>query len=113
MFGLAAAAFLYLLWRPAPYGHHHKGIGWGPTVSSKVGWIAMESPAVFLFLFVYLQRIGALSLVPLVFLAIWQIHYINRTLIYPFRIRTGQSMPLIAAGSWFFFNVLNAYANAR
>ncbi len=113
LFGLAAAAFLYLLWRPAPYGRHFKGFGWGPTVSSKVGWIAMESPAVFLFLFVYLQGSMAWNMVPLVFLAIWQIHYINRTLIYPFRIRTKQRMPLVAAGSGFFFNVLNAYVNAR
>ena len=113
LFGLAAAAFLYLLWRPAPYGRHFMGFGWGPTVSSKVGWIAMESPAVFLFLFVYLQGTNARSLVPLVFLAIWQVHYINRTLIYPFRIRSDRRMPLVAAGSGFFFNVLNAYVNAR
>ena len=113
LFGLAAAAFLYLLWRPAPYGRHYQGSGWGPTVSGKAGWIGMEWPAVFLFLFVYLQGSAALSLVPLVFLAIWQIHYLNRTLIYPFRIRTGQRMPLVAAGSGFFFNVLNAYVNAR
>ena len=113
LFGLSATAFLYLLWRPAPYGRHFKGFGWGPTVSSKVGWIAMESPAVFLFLFVYLQGSMAWNMVPLVFLAIWQVHYINRTLIYPFRIRTGRRMPLVAAGSGFFFNILNAYVNAR
>ena len=113
MLGLAAAAFLYLLWRPAPYGRHFAGFGWGPTVSSKVGWIGMEGPAIFLFLFVYLQGTKAWSLVPLVFLAMWQSHYLNRTLIYPFRIRTGQRMPLVSAGSGFFFNVLNSYVNAR
>lgn len=113
LFGLAAAAFLFVLWRPAPYGRHYTGTGWGPTVSGRMGWIGMECPAVFLFLFVYLQGSMALSTVPLAFLAIWQIHYINRTLIYPFRIRTGQRMPLVTAGSGFFFNVLNAYVNAR
>ena len=113
MFGTAAATFLYLLRRPAPYGRHYQGSGWGPTVSSKVGWIGMECPAVFLFLFVYLQGNTARSLVPLVFLAMWQSHYLNRTLIYPFRIRTGRRMPLVVAGSGFFFNALNAYVNAR
>ena len=113
MFGLAVAAFLYVIWRPAPYGRHYKGFGWGPTISSKVGWIGMECPAVFLFLVVYLQGAEAWNTVPLVFLAMWQIHYVNRTLVYPFRIRTGRRMPLLAAGAGFFFNVLNAYVNAR
>ena len=113
IFGLAVATFLYLLRRPAPYGRHYQGYGWGPTVSSKVGWIGMECPAVFLFLFVYLQGSARWSLVSLVFLAMWQSHYLNRTLIYPFRTRTKRRMPLVVAGSGFFFNVLNAYVNAR
>ncbi len=113
IFGLAGATFLYLLWRPAPYGRHYPGYGWGPTISSKTGWIAMECPAVFFFLFVYLQGNSKGSLVSLVFLAMWQGHYLNRTLIYPFRTRTKRRMPLVVAGSGFFFNVLNAYVNAR
>ena len=113
MFGSTALSFLYLLRKPAPYGRHYRGSGWGKTVSSRVGWILMESPAVFFFGFVYFQGAAAWSLVPLVFLAMWQIHYVNRTVIYPFRIRSERSMPLYVAGSGFFFNVLNAYLNAR
>lgn len=113
IFGLAVATFLCLLWRPAPYGRHYQGSGWGPTVSGRAGWVGMESPAVFFFLFVYLQGSFRGGLVSLVFLAMWQIHYVNRTLIYPFRIRSGRRMPLVVAGSGFFFNVLNAYVNAR
>ena len=113
MFGAAAASFVYLLRRPAPYGRHYGGSGWGRTVSSRVGWILMESPAVFFFGFVYFQGEAAWSLVPLVFLAMWQIHYVNRTLIYPFRIRSERRMPLYVAGSGFFFNVLNGYLNGR
>lgn len=113
IFGLAGVTFLYLLWRPAPYGRHYSGSGWGPTVSSRAGWIGMESPAVFFFLIVYLQGGLRGSLLSLVFLAMWQGHYLNRTLIYPFRMRTGRRMPLVVAGSGFFFNILNAYVNAR
>ena len=113
VFGLAAAAFLFVLWRPAPYGRHFKGTGWGLTVSSRAGWIGMEFPAVFLFLYIYLQGNATWDTVPLAFLAMWQIHYVNRTLIYPFRIRTGRSIPLVAVGAGFFFNVLNTYVNAR
>ena len=113
MFGTAVVTFLYLLRRPAPYGRHYAGSGWGPTVSSRVGWIVMESPAAIFFGFVYSQGQHAWGAVPLVFLAMWQIHYVNRTLIYPFRIRTERHMPLYVASAGFFFNVLNAYVNAR
>ncbi|MDE3259842.1 MAG: DUF1295 domain-containing protein [Gemmatimonadota bacterium] len=113
IFGLAGVTFLYLLRRPAPYGRHFPGYGWGPTVSGRAGWIGMEFPAVFFFLFVYLQGSFKGSLLSLVFLAMWQGHYLNRTLIYPFRMRTGRRMPLVVAGSGFFFNMLNAYVNAR
>ena len=113
LFGLAVATFLCLLLRPAPYGRHFPGSGWGPTVSSKAGWIAMECPAVFFFLFVYLQGSSRGSLVSLAFLAMWQIHYLNRTFIYPFRTRSVRRMPLVVAGSGFLFNALNAYVNAR
>ena len=51
--GSAVVTFLYLLRRPAPYGRHYRGVGWGPSLHNKVGWIVMEWPAVFLFLFVY------------------------------------------------------------
>ena len=113
MFGTAVVTFGYLLRRPAPYGRHYAGSGWGPTVSSRVGWIVMESPAVLFFLFVFSQGQHAWGVVPLVFLVMWQSHYLNRTLIYPFRTRTERRMPLYVAGAGFFFNVLNAYVNAR
>ena len=113
MFGTAVVTFGYLLRRPAPYGRHYAGSGWGPTVSSRVGWVVMESPAVLFFLFVFFQGQHAWGVVPLLFLAMWQIHYLNRTFIYPFRTRTERRMPLYVAGSGFFFNVLNAYVNAR
>ena len=113
MFGSAVVSFLYLLRRPAPYGRHYAGSGWGPTVSSKVGWIVMEAPAVLFFLLVYFRGQHAWAVVPLVFLVMWQSHYLNRTLIYPLRTRTQAQMPLFVVGSGFLFNVLNAYVNAR
>ncbi len=113
LLGAAVVTFFYLLRRPAPYGRHYAGAGWGPTVSSRAGWILMESPAVFFFGFVYFWGQHAWDVVPLVFLTMWQVHYVNRTLIYPLRIRSGRRMPLYVAGSGFFFNILNAYLNAR
>ena len=110
----AVPTFLYLLRKTAPYGRHYAGAGWGPHISSRLGWIIMELPAVVVFVAVYLNGMAAFQIVPLLFLVMWQGHYLNRTFIYPFRIRTrGRKTPLMVVGSGFFFNTVNAYVNAR
>ncbi len=106
--------FLYLLYRTAPFGRHYSGSGWGPSFSNRTGWIVMELPAVIVFLAVYLRGESAWEAVPLVFLVLWQAHYLHRALIFPFRLRTqGKRMPIAVAASGVFFNVINAYINAR
>ncbi|MXZ61033.1 MAG: DUF1295 domain-containing protein [Acidobacteria bacterium] len=113
MLGVAAVTFGYLFRRTAPYGRHYAGSGWGPDISSKVGWVVMEWPAVLFFLSVYLQGEAAASVVPLVFLTMWQIHYVHRTFIYPFRARSAGNVPLCVVMSGLAFNLVNAYINAR
>lgn len=102
----------YLLWSSAPYGRHGRG-GWGPVLPPRWGWILMESPAVLAFAAVYALGTQAGDLVPLVLLCTWQLHYVYRTFVFPFRIRSARPMPLLVALSGFGFNVANAYVNAR
>ena len=110
----APVTFLYLLRRTAPYGRHYAGTGWGPHVSARFAWIVMELPAPALFLAVYLNGKSAFQVVPLLFLVMWQGHYVNRTFVYPFRVRSsGRKTPLMVVGSGFLFNAVNAYINAR
>ena len=113
MLGVAAVTFWYLFRRTAPYGRHYAGTGWGPDISSKVGWVVMEWPAVLFFLSVYLQGDAAWDVVPLVFLTMWQVHYVNRTFIYPFRTRSSGYTPLFVVVTGLAFNLVNAYINAR
>ena len=111
--GVAAVTFWYLFRRTAPYGRHYAGSGWGPDIPSKVGWVVMEWPAVLFFLSVYLQGEAAAKVVPLVLLTMWQIHYVHRTFIYPFRTRTSADTPLFVVAMGLVFNLVNAYINAR
>jgi steroid 5-alpha-reductase/3-oxo-5-alpha-steroid 4-dehydrogenase 1 len=109
----AVPTLLYLLFRTAPYGRHGRA-GWGPTVSPRFGWILMESPAVLAWLGIYLAGPNRAEMAPLALAAMWQAHYIHRTFIFPFRMRgDGRRMPLVIAASGAFFNVINAYVNAR
>lgn len=110
---LAAVTFIALLRVTAPYGRHLRA-GWGPTIPARIGWIVMESPAVLLFLAIYSRGDHAAATVPLLFLGIWQIHYVYRTFLYPFRAQaTGRRMPLAVVAMAVVFNCLNAYINAR
>lgn len=114
LLALSPLTFIGLLRLKAPYGRHYPGRGWGPTLPDRVGWILMEIPAPALFAYVYFAGQSAGGAVPLVFLGIWQCHYLNRTFIYPLRTRTrGKRIPVAAAASGFIFNMLNAYVNAR
>lgn len=103
---LAMVTAAALMMVTAPYGRHTRN-GWGPTLPSRIGWIVMESPAVLVFL---VASWGA-SGVAWVLFAMWQIHYLHRTFIFPFRTKSKRSMPAIVAAMAFAFNVLNATIN--
>ena len=109
----ALPTFLYLLRKTAPYGRHHPGTE-GPHLSSRLGWVVMELPAQVGFLLVHGAGRSAGQLVPLLFLVMWQSHYLYRTFLYPLRVRgRGTRIPVLVVGSGFFFNTINAYINAR
>ena len=114
IFLTAVVSFASLLVLAAPYGRHYSGKGWGPHISNRTSWVLMELPSVVLFLFVYFAGAAAFQTVPLVLLGVWQCHYLNRTFVYPLRIRTaGKKMPLLVMACGFTFNSINAYVNAR
>lgn len=106
---LSAAALLFI---SAPYGRHGRG-GWGPTMDTRLAWMVMESPSVLWFLAVYLAGGQAWSIVPLLLLVMWQSHYVQRTFIFPLKIRPGGRTPASVVAMGFSFNLVNAYVNAR
>lgn len=106
---IGIASFILLQFVTAPYGRHIKK-GWGPQISNKFGWIIMEAPSLLIIFYFYL--ISEQSNYAQLLSILWIIHYLNRTLIYPFRIRTkGKKMPIIIVGSAVFFNCINAGLN--
>ena len=50
--------------------------------------------------------------ISIMFICLWIIHYFNRTIIFPFRIKTkGKKMPLAIVLSAFLFNIVNGSIN--
>jgi steroid 5-alpha reductase family enzyme len=79
-----------------------------------VGWVVMEMPAVVGFATVYLLGDRSFETVPLVLGGMWMVHYLHRTLVFPFRVRTRRKrMRLVITALALVFNTLNSYIVAR
>ena len=95
----------------APYGRHASK-KWGITISNKIGWILMELPALLICPIYYILQNTNLYTINTIFISLWILHYFNRTIIYPLRIKTkGKRMPLIIAASALIFNIINGLIN--
>jgi len=105
--GIGIITFLILLFITAPYGRHIRS-GWGPNLQKRFGWILMETPALYVMWLFYFLYADFTNIVLIIFLFIWSIHYINRSIIWPFLIDKNGSMPLVVAILAFIFNVFNA-----
>lgn len=94
----------------APYGKHSTK-KWGKSIDNKTGWILMELPALLTCPLIYFTITEEINL-NVVFIALWIIHYFNRTVIYPLRIKTkGKKIPIAIVASAFFFNMVNGILN--
>jgi hypothetical protein len=113
LIALALVTFAAVTRIIAPYGRHQSAY-WGPTMPARLGWIVMETPAVLVFVWIYMQGQHPFETVPLLLLGLWQFHYIQRTYVFPFRMRNeGKRMPVLVCAMAMIFQLLNAYVNAR
>lgn len=113
IFALAAVTFVALFFITAPYGRHERG-GWGPTLNAKVAWVIMETPAVVLFAAVFFAGAHSAEPVPLLLLLFWQLHYVHRTYVFPFRLPpSSKRMPVTVMLLGLTFQLVNSWLNAR
>ena len=105
---VGVVTFMVLLVVSAPYGRHARS-GWGPKLPKRLGWILMETPALYMMWLYYFLFNGFENLVLIVFLFLWSIHYTNRSIIWPLLIENKGSMPFLVALMAFFFNVINTF----
>ena len=110
---LAVAVFILLFFVTAPYGRHVRK-GWGPTLDNKRGWMIMESASALLFALFFILGNHRDSSTALVFLLMWEAHYVHRAFIYPLTLHgPGKRMPVLIVCFGLFFNCVNAYLNGR
>ena len=107
--GISVIAFIALLFKSAPYGRYSMS-SWGPSMPSRLGWILMESPAVYLMLLFIIFFSNSLGIIELTFTLIWMVHYIHRSFIWPIRAKLeGKRITLLVVLLAAFFNIVNVY----
>lgn len=110
-FLLAAITALLLVFVSAPYGRFVRA-GWGPTISGRLGWALMETPAVVAFGAVFWSAGGLERPAPVLLGLMWMVHYVHRTYIFPFRLASTRPMPVLVALLAFLYQSLNAPTQA-
>ena len=100
-----------LLFLDAPYGRFTRG-GWGVTLSARWAWAIMEFPSALSILVMAFLSSGY-GPISLIFLALWEVHYLYRTFVYP-RLLRGSApryMPIVLVLMAILYNTGNGYVN--
>lgn len=106
---IAVLVFIVLLKITAPYGRHTKST-WGLLINNKLGWFIMEFFVLIVLYFFLFTGKNPLTLVSKIIVLLFTFHYINRSIIFPLRIKTkGKKMPLLIALSAIGFNLVNGF----
>ena len=103
----AAIVFFALYFIDAGYGMMYTK-RWGPAIDNRLGWVIMESPVFFAMSLLWWCSDRRADTVPLIFFILFQLHYFQRSFIFPLLIKGKSKMPLAIILSGITFNLLNA-----
>ncbi len=110
---VAVIVFPVLFFIAAPYGRYARR-GWGPQLPNWLGWLLMESVSSILMLVMFILDGAPRTITLVIFLLMWEAHYIHRAFIYPFSLRDKwKPMPVMVSLMGAIFNLGNAYLNGR
>lgn len=107
MAATAVVVFLALLKIEAGYGIAYTP-KWGPSVNSKLGWVLMEAPVFIIMLILCLASPRRTEAAPLAMFLIFELHYFQRSFIFPLMMKGKSRMPLAIMLMGMLFNSLNA-----
>lgn len=93
MASVAILVFIALHFVTAGYGMMYTR-KWGPTIDNRIGWIVMETPVFLLMLWLWWSSDRRFETVPLIIFLLFELHYLQRSFIFPLLIRSSGRMPL-------------------
>ena len=107
MAAVAVIVFVCLYFVDAGYGRFYDK-KWGPSVNNRLGWVLMEAPVFFAMLALWLFSDRRGDIARLAFLLLFELHYFQRSFVFPMLIRGENRMPLSIILMGVLFNTLNA-----
>ena len=107
----ALFVFIALYFIKAGYGMFRTS-AWGFSINNKLAWVLMEAPVFFVMLGLWLHS-GTGSSVPVfLFFLLFQLHYLQRSFVFPFLMKGKSRMPVAIMAMGIVFNVLNGLMQA-
>ena len=103
----AVVVFVCLYFVDAGYGRFYDK-KWGTSVNNRLGWVLMEAPVFFAMLALWLFSDRRGDIARLAFLLLFELHYFQRSFVFPMLIRGENRMPLSIILMGVLFNTLNA-----
>lgn len=107
MTALAAVVFVALHFIGAGYGMMYTR-RWGPAVDNRWGWVLMEAPVFVAMAALWAASARRAELAPCVMAALFELHYLQRSFVFPFLFPTRGRMPLSIVAMGVVFNLVNA-----
>lgn len=113
MFIVGLVVFIALYFVDAGYGKMRTE-KWGPAINNKVGWFLMEAPVFLVVMYLYIKSVAVEGSVTAkapywVFLLIFEIHYFQRSFIFPFLMKGKSKMPVAIMALSVLWNLINGY----
>lgn len=106
MAGLAVVVFVSLYFVTAGYGQFRTR-QWGWSINNKLAWMLMELPVFLVMLVVWWASPLKWHLPQLVLFGLFELHYFQRSLVFPFLLKGQSRMPVIIMLMGVMFNVIN------
>lgn len=105
---IAALVFIALYFVEAGYGMLFDK-KWGIPISNKIAWICMEAPVFLVMLVLWNRSERQFETVPLLFFLFFELHYFQRSFIFPLLMKGKSKMPAGIMTMGIVFNLLNGY----
>lgn len=105
---MAIFVFIALFYIKAGYGIFRTK-AWGISLPNKLGWILMECPVFIVMLYLWLQSENKMDAAPLTFFLLFELHYFQRTFIFPFLMKGHSRMPISITLMGVIFNTINGF----
>lgn len=106
MLVMAFVVFVSLYFVTAGYGQFTTR-RWGPALDNRVAWTLMEAPVFLVMLAIWWRSGAGLQLPQLVLLLLFELHYFQRSFIFPWLMTGRSKMPAAIMLMGITFNVLN------